>query len=498
METSKTKKDIVNFFLKKKVLISPELLKKIDQEADLDKLYNELSSKSDIGPLVLSQEIKEGDISSGTAESPSLAEQNLILPSVKVISSYQEESKKRTVQDFVAYFNKRYTALEKILRNRQELQNIMSIKRILDKKDRETLSLIGIVKDKNTTSGGGIMLELEDPTGSIKVFINQNKPELFNQAKDIVLDEVIGIVGANGDKIVFANNILSPDVPMNKELKKAKDIAYAIFLSDFHVGSTNFLTNEFNQFLEWINCRTGTDQQKEIAKKVKYAFIVGDLVEGMGVYPGQEAELTIKDISQQYEACAQLLKKIPKHIQLIICAGNHDAMRIAEPQPVLYKDFAKPIWELENVTMVSNPAMINIHSSHVFPGFDVLLYHGYSFDYYVANVDSIRNSDGYNRADLIMKFLLQKRHLAPSYTSTLYIPDKNRDPLIINQIPDFFITGHIHKSIVANYRNITMICGSCWQSKTPFQEKVGHNPEPARVPVVNLQTREIKILKFTQ
>jgi len=41
-----------------------------------------------------------------------------------------------------------------------------------------------------------------------------------------------------------------------------------------------------------------------------------------------------------------------------------------------------------------------------------------------------------------------------------------------------------------------MISGSCWQAKTSFQEKLGHEPEPARVPLVNLKTREIKILKF--
>ena len=189
---------------------------------------------------------------------------------------------------------------------------------------------------------------------------------------------------------------------------------------------------------------------------------------------------------------------MPPNIKVLSCSGNHDAMRIAEPQPAFYKDFAKALWELPKTTIVSNPAMVNIHKTEKFPGFDVLLYHGYSFDYYVANVDTLRNNDGYNRGDLIMKFLLKRRHLSPTYGSTLYIPDANQDPLIITKIPELFITGHIHKSIAANYRNITTICGSCWQAKTPFQEKVGHNPEPARVPVVNLKTREIKILNFSK
>jgi len=114
----------------------------------------------------------------------------------------------------------------------------------------------------------------------------------------------------------------------------------------------------------------------------------------------------------------------------------------------------------------------------------------------VANVDSIRGKGGYDRADLIMKFLLKRRHLAPTHTSTLFVPYTDVDPLFIDIVPDFFVTGHIHKSTVSKYRNVTLISGSCWQSKTDFQEKVGHHPEPCRVPIVNLQTREAKILKF--
>ena len=126
----------------------------------------------------------------------------------------------------------------------------------------------------------------------------------------------------------------------------------------------------------------------------------------------------------------------------------------------------------------------------------MLLYHGYSFDYYVAEVESIRANGGYDRADLIMKFLLQKRHLAPTHTSTLYVPDTKSDFLVIDKVPDFFVSGHIHKASATNYKGITLISSSCWQGKTAYQEKVGHNPEPSRVPVVNLRTRQMKILKF--
>jgi DNA polymerase II large subunit len=95
-----------------------------------------------------------------------------------------------------------------------------------------------------------------------------------------------------------------------------------------------------------------------------------------------------------------------------------------------------------------------------------------------------------------MKFLLQMRHLAPTHTSNLYTPDADIDPLVINKIPDFFITGHIHRVSVSNYKNITLINCSCWTDITEDQEKRGLQPQPARVPLVNLQTREIKVINF--
>jgi len=112
------------------------------------------------------------------------------------------------------------------------------------------------------------------------------------------------------------------------------------------------------------------------------------------------------------------------------------------------------------VTMVCNPCVLNIHSSDNFPGLDVLMYHGYSFDDYGEIVPSIKKSGEHisDRATLIMRFLLQRRHLAPQHTSNLYIPDSRSDPLVIQHIPDLFIAGHIHKAGVLNYRGTSLVC----------------------------------------
>ena len=526
MQTAETrKKDIVGFFLKKGLLVNHELLESLGDEKKffefagiidkkvpenitvLDDKINPLTGKSqDLGLVdleglesVSGKKVKNDD----DLANDMLAGKNTrnktpekLESMVKIVSSYESPPKKREASDFIDYFNSRYLMLEKLLKHRQAMQNVISINRIPNKKNREEVSVIGMVMDKQYTKNGNCIVNVEDRTGSIKVLVNKTKQDLYKIAKDIVLDEVIGIMGVNGNNIIFANSLLFPDIPMTGEIKKCEDEAYALFLSDIHVGSKDFLKQDFNRFLKWINCGTGTEEQKRLASMVKYIFIIGDLVDGCGVYPGQEKELEIKDIKDQYSVCAELLSNIPNHIEIIICPGNHDAMRLAEPQPPIYRDFAEPLYRLPNVTITSNPAMVNIHSSSIFPGFNVLLYHGYSFDFYVTEVESIRNNGGYDRADLLMKFLLQKRHLAPSYTSTLYVPDIKSDFLVIDKVPDFFVSGHIHKASATNYRGVTLISSSCWQGKTAYQEKVGHNPEPSRVPIVNLKTRQMKLLKF--
>ena len=415
---------------------------------------------------------------------------------INIIISYKNKPKKYTVQDFTRFFLTRYTFLEGILRNRQELQQLTTINRVLQKKEKEQVSIIGLVEEIGETKNGNLVITLEDKTGKIKVIISKSKKELYVAAKDVVPDEVIGILGTSADKIIFGENIVWPDIPPDHEMKKSDDEEYVIFLSDVHVGSNFFLKDEFNRFLRWLNGNTGNESQRDVAKKVKYIIIAGDLVDGVGIYPSQEDELEIKTIEGQYAEFTRLIQQIPQDKQIIMCPGNHDMVYLAEPQPVFYQQFAPGLFNLPNVTLVTNPAIVNVGKKEKFSGFDILLYHGYSFDYYVANVESIRTQGGYHRADLIMKFMLKRRHLAPSFKSTPYFPAHDEDPLLIKKIPDFFITGHIHYSCVANYKGITMISGSCWQGKTTFQEKLGHQPEPARVPIVNLKTREVKVLRF--
>ncbi len=414
---------------------------------------------------------------------------------VKIVSSYNAVPGKREVGDFVSYYVARYKAIQGILLRRAELTNLVQINRLKSGNASEAAAIIGMVKDRRQTKKGNVVIVVEDLTGVMPVIVNQARRELFETAMDLVFDEVIGVSGKAGNGAFFATNIFFPDVPLH-EPKRSPTEGYAIFMSDLHFGSAQFLEDDFRRFLKWINGGIGNPLQKEIAAKVKYLLIAGDVVDGVGVYQDQYEELSVKDVKEQYRLCADFLSEIPQHIKIIISPGNHDAVRAAEPQLAFSADFAAPLLKLPNLIPVSNPSVVNIDASKNFSGFDILLYHGYSFDYYVANVASIRKNGGYERADLIMKFLLQRRHLAPAHTSTLILPDSSADPLFIGVVPDIFATGHIHRTSVSDYRGVALINSSCWQGKTKFQERLGHNPQPSRLPVFNLQTRATKIINF--
>ncbi len=449
-----------------------------EYDAFLDVILERLVETTFVENNVVQDVIEKGDSESG----------------VVVLRSFNDPSKKMCVEDFVSLFNNRYRTLKEILCGRLELKDAISISRALNK-NNERVALIGIVDNKRITKKDNTLLELEDLSGRINVLINRNRNELREVVKEIVLDEVIGITGNISNGFVFVDKVFFPEVPPIKELKKSPFEEYAIFISDLHVGGKTFLEAEFNRFLDWLNGKSEDEEQVKLVEKIKYLFIVGDLIEGIGIYPGQENDLKIKDYKEQYRSLVELLKKIPERINIILCPGNHDAVRLDEPQPPLGKEVIGELLERGNVFSVSNPSLVNIGATKEFPGFDVLIYHGGSFTYYADAVDEIRLKGGVTRADLVMKFLLRKRHLAPTHTSTLYLAG-GKDNLVINKVPDFLVSGHIHRCTIANYNNILMLNCGCWFPQSDYQEKRGIEPEPARAIAVNLHTMDCKIFYF--
>lgn len=411
--------------------------------------------------------------------------------SVEVLQHFEFQPRKMTVSDFTTYFRNRYGFMKSILTNRAETDGAVSISKL---SGVDSATIIGMISEIRKLPTGALKLTIEDLTGQTSALVSIKKEELLKKIPFLAADEVLAFSGKPGKNIFWVDDITWPEIPQKMHSACPDDVNVA-FCSDLHVGSKMFLPKDFEKFIAWLRGEVGDSASQAAAAKTKYVVVLGDVVDGVGVYPEQEKELTITDIYKQYDAAAKLLQQIPSDKQVLVIPGNHDAMRLCEPQPPLYKDLAAPLYELPNVTMLPNPCYVRLHKSDGFPGAELLLYHGYSFDYFVDSIEGLRMAGGYDAADKLWEYLLKRRHLAPTFGSTLALPMAN-DPLTIRQIPDIAASGHIHKAKLGNYRGVYTISGSCWQSTTTFQQRVGHNPDPGMVPLVNLKTWKATMLQF--
>jgi len=393
---------------------------------------------------------------------------------------FQPFKKEISVNDFVDFYRFRFNYLKEILKERKELENLISIDKLTS--SNRKVSVIGMVYEKRETKNGNIILTLEDNKASVNVLVGKDK-EVYKKAQNVVEDEVIGVKGFGNKEIIFASDIVFPEI-LNQNQKECKEDKNIIFISDIHVGSEKFLEKNFMKFIKWVN---GEINEDEKVKKISHIFILGDLVDGVGIYPGQENELNIKDIKEQYKYLAEILKEIRQEIKIVILPGNHDAVSLLEPQT--FTSYAEPL-VFENTELLQNPSFYNIY------GYNLLLYHGYSLDYYANYVYGLKQHKPYQNPRYLLRFLLSKRHLAPTHGSTFYFPSQN-DFLLINKTPDLFVTAHIHKSDIEYYKNIFLISTSCWQARTKFQEKMGHEPDPCKVIVFNTKNKKINIIDFS-
>ena len=388
----------------------------------------------------------------------------------------QDTSKKSytsgELENLIAYFKSRYDKLANILSKRPELRNYTKIADIDDSQD--SLSLILMVREIRSSKNGHKIVEFEDDTGNMSILFSNKNEELFAEAEKLVRDEVVGVIANKSDDrhFAFGQEIINPGVL--RVPQKEMDFGI-VFLSDVHIGSLTFLEDAFQRFIDWINCEFGDEEQRRVAEDVKYLIIGGDIVDGIGVYPNQDKELAIKDITEQYNEAARFLGNIRSDIKIIIAPGNHDASRVAEPQPAVPEEYAKALYELDNVEFISNPGVVSLD------GINVLIYHGRSFDDMVMAVKEFE----YEKSDAIMQELLLKRHLAPLYGERTPLASELEDYLVIDEVPDVFHTGHIHINSYRKYKGVHLINSGTFQTQTEFQKIYNINPTPAEVPILH-------------
>ncbi|MFC1685755.1 metallophosphoesterase [Nanoarchaeota archaeon] len=415
---------------------------------------------------------------------------------IKILKCYNSVPREINVQDFVGYFKARYNSIKSMLKEHTDLPNLTLINKL--SQNNKNISIIGMVISKRVTKNKNVLYEVEDLTGRIKILVNINKPELIEMTKEILLDEVVGFKCSGSSEILFVNDIVFPGVDtLSRKKSLSEEEIYAAFISDVHLGSDVFLEENFVKFIDWINGKTGTDEQKAQSKKIKYLFMTGDNVDGVGIFPGQETKLKITDLREQYSKLTELLKKIRKEITIIMCPGQHDSVRLGEPQPPIGEEYAEELCRMENVIMVSNPAMVEIDAAPGKDGIKVLMYHGASFHAIVNEIEELRLGNARREPTKIVKYVLKKRHLGIPHLNTVHIPYPDVDPLVIDEMPDVIVTGDLHRTDVANYKGVLMVASSCWQPQTDFEAKVGNVPDPCKVPLLNLKDWRVKILDFS-
>lgn len=384
------------------------------------------------------------------------------------------------IKDLNKYFNSRFEKLKKIIQENPEYNKVEDLKNT--KTNIDNLHVIGIVNNINNTKNGHKIIEIEDQTGTGSVIVLKDNEDLLESSQTIVKDEVIGITGSTNGNLIRADEIAHPSI-QRRIVDKPMDFS-VVFISDVHIGSKQFDEGAFNRFIKWINGNYGSEEQQDVANDVKYLIIGGDLVDGIGVYPNQEKELKIKDIYDQYDEAARLLGDVTD-IPIIISPGNHDATRLAEPQPALTEKYAKELCHQKNVEMVSNPSMIKLDN------INVQVYHGRSFD------DIVMALNGYTHADTdkIMKLLLEKRHLAPIYGERTPLASEFEDYMVMDEVPDILHTGHVHINSHVKYKGIHMLNSGTFQKQTEFQKIYNIVPTYGQVPVIKRGT--MQLLDFT-
>lgn len=408
---------------------------------------------------------------------------------VKIMSVGCSLGRKFGVQDFVGHFKSRYSDMKLFLQNHPALDNLVSINKLSGA--RQGISIIGVVYDKSVTKNKNIIFEVEDLTGRVKILVSKDKEELYGKAEEVALDSVIGFKCSGNSEILFANEIIFPETSLLERKKSPYDESVA-FIGDIHYGSKKFMKENFEKFISYLN---GEIPNTPEAMKIKYLVIIGDLITGVGNYPNQEKDLQIVDLEDQYNGIAKLLGKIRKDVKIIISPGNHEGVRLMEPQPIYDEKYSWALHDMENVVLTENPSTVNIGAGKDFSGFNILLYHGFSYPYYANNVSRLMKAKAMNSPEKIMHYLLMHRHLAPTHGSAQYFPC-GKDSHIIRVVPDIFVSGHTHKSAVVYFNNILVISSSTWEEMTPYQEKFGNVPDHCKVPILNLKTRSVKILDF--
>ncbi len=378
-------------------------------------------------------------------------------------------------EGFNRLFVDRYKRLLQVVKGRLDAKGVGTVSSAKGAVQGKPMKVAGLLSNR-TNRRSNVEITLDDPSGTARVLCQDDA--VTRAAMEAPLDSMVVVEVSRGRSgQLYANSITLPDVP-GKRVASSSHRVYAVLISDLHIGSKMFLQEDFRRFIQWLNGNLG---DADVVNRVKYLVIAGDLVDGVGVYPGQEFQLAERDPKKQYQMAAELLSQIPQRIQIVVAPGNHDAVRQALPQPAVGPDIADSLYGMDNLRMVGDPCYVKLH------GVTFLIYHGKSLDDVIATTPDL----SYDRPTDAMKLLLRSRHLAPTYGKRTALSPELRDFMVVDTVPDVMHVGHVHTFGELAYRGTLLVNSGTWQSQTSFQANMGLDPTPSIVPVVDLSTMKV-------
>ena len=474
---SVNEKEIIAWLSERKLMPSPELVSHISNHPEgISLLQRTVSSFTEPKLFLGISDLVEEQIT----EPLKVIERKKVadIPPLIIEKQIQKSMSDGKLESFVSLFNDRFKNLSKLVRRDSLMRD--AIRDTSNLSPDEENKIIGMVADIQTFNNGRTRVTLEDRVGRINVMLQESREENLN----LIMDEVIGVSGklSRQGNVLFVNSpIVRPHLGRYREVSRAEEPHIALFISDVHLGSGTFQEKEWDKFISWLN--GDVDYHKEWIPNPGYLIIAGDAVDGIDSYPGQEADLSITDVWEQYFELSKSVNRIPTEIQTVIMPGNHDAVRLMEPQLPLPDKVIKNFGD--NLTFTANPVLLDL------AGVKTMCYHGKSLD----DLVSLRDLS-YDNPIGMMKELLKRRHLAPIYGGKTPLAPEKQDYMLIHDIPDIFVTGHVHSFGVEKYNGVLMINPGTWQSQTDYQKMMGFQPDPCRAVAVNLQTFETQVLDF--
>ena len=249
------RENIIEYFQEKGILVDPKALR-IIMEKSLGTLIVRLVNNETLKNGYVREEDVLEIVSSQSEKFNSVRE--IDINSIKANSS---------VDDFRNVFVDRYTKLRNIVLAAGKLRGPSSIGDVRKLKNGY-VKIVGMVSDVSITKNGHKKFRIEDLDDRIDVIIT-NKNPLHNEL--ILNDEVLGVVGSKpeskndsmkSEPVIFANEIIRPDVPFRVIDDTGREPEYVGSISDIHVGSKTFLKDSFNSMIKWIKSSGEDDQDR--------------------------------------------------------------------------------------------------------------------------------------------------------------------------------------------------------------------------------------------